>query len=844
MTNARQLALWPSCYTATLAALVAAVTAAWRQHLAYMRESEALRVEQEAHARGATLRGVADASAQSACPLEAAAVASLHESILQRVRRAITSWDAAELRTLLADFSADPEVTRFVVLGSLASTASMWCQLARARATGALYDSLGGALAPAAAAAAAAAVQQPQPPLPPLAGWRAHAPALAVVLGVSLGERLLDAAKDYAFGRARAARVVASRRRYLAAMLAQGSAFHAANRSAELAHRLASDTDALDEAAVHSLERLLRGLSALGVAALMIRADWRTFALGLALRLPFALQFIEASVRIVSGYDRLRAETLRVAHARASESLAHVGAIAAHTAEASEVAGYERLLQRHAQVSRASAGATSVLRHSEGIFYALSDSVTLAFGAWRIAAGSMSLGEFTSARAHMQTVIDQFNCLEWCYVGLRQAAIQSRKYYALTLAAAAAGDGSALTLAVPPGGGPPPAVGSGSLGGGGGGSGGAAAAAAAAAVPDRGLRRRRRGGGGGPAGGAALPPRPRSPQAGGAPAAAAAVQGGDPAPSPLWAVSPLAQQLPAAAAAAATTAGAGELRFEGVSFCYPTLPPSAAAAAEALGGGPPRAAPPPAARVLHDVSFTAAPGTVTALVGPSGSGKTTVARLCLRFFDPGEGRVTLDGVDVRALPLHALRRLVGVVEQDTALLDRSVLENVTLGLGDDPGRPPVTPAQVEAACRAAHAHDFVSALPQGYHTRVGERGARLSGGQRQRLQIARALLRDPRVLVLDEATSALDAENEALVSAALRVLMAGRSVLVIAHKLAAVAAASRILVLDGGRVVEAGSHAALLAAHPRGLYARLLQHQAGEGGGGGGRGGVLCENEA
>jgi len=254
-----------------------------------------------------------------------------------------------------------------------------------------------------------------------------------------------------------------------------------------------------------------------------------------------------------------------------------------------------------------------------------------------------------------------------------------------------------------------------------------------------------------------------------------------------------------------------------VGFAYPSLSGSSS-------GGNTGA---PAPRVLQRVSFVASPGTVTALVGPSGGGKTTLARLCLRFWEPTEGRITLDGADVRGLPLHALRRLVGVVEQEGALLDRSVLENLTLGLGDDASRPAVTVAQVEAAARAAHAHGFIEALPHGYHTRIGERGGCLSGGQRQRLQIARALLRDPRVLILDEATSALDAENEALVGAALGTLMAGRTVLVIAHKLAAVRRAHNILVIEGGVVVEAGSHDALLRAHPCGLYARLLQHQLG-----------------
>ncbi|MFY1668501.1 ABC transporter ATP-binding protein [Plantactinospora sp. WMMB334] len=222
---------------------------------------------------------------------------------------------------------------------------------------------------------------------------------------------------------------------------------------------------------------------------------------------------------------------------------------------------------------------------------------------------------------------------------------------------------------------------------------------------------------------------------------------------------------------------------------------------------------------LSQVSLTARPGTRTALVGRSGAGKTTVVSLLLRLFDPQHGAVRIDGDDVRDLPLPVLRSMIAVVSQDTYLFHGTVRDNLLLA------RPDAAQAAVEGAARAAMAHEFITALPDGYDTMVGERGARLSGGERQRLAIARALLKDAPILILDEATSAVDAANEAGIQAALEQLTAHRTTLVIAHRMSTVRSADHVVVLDGGRVVEHGRPDELLAAGT--VYHHLVTTQAG-----------------
>jgi ATP-binding cassette subfamily B protein len=253
---------------------------------------------------------------------------------------------------------------------------------------------------------------------------------------------------------------------------------------------------------------------------------------------------------------------------------------------------------------------------------------------------------------------------------------------------------------------------------------------------------------------------------------------------------------PAHPVAAMSPPGGSAISFEAITFHYPSRPAQAA---------------------LSDFSLNVRAGETVALVGPSGAGKSTVFLLLLRFYDPASGTIRLDGVPTRELALHDLRQRIGIVPQDAVIFSSSALENIRYG------KPDATDEQVRAAAQAAFADEFIRALPEGYATFLGERGVRLSGGQRQRIAIARAMLKNPPLLLLDEATSALDAESERMVQAALESAMRDRTTLVIAHRLATVQKADRIVVIDHGRIVEQGTHESLVAAN--GTYARLAALQ-------------------
>jgi ATP-binding cassette subfamily B protein len=249
--------------------------------------------------------------------------------------------------------------------------------------------------------------------------------------------------------------------------------------------------------------------------------------------------------------------------------------------------------------------------------------------------------------------------------------------------------------------------------------------------------------------------------------------------------------------AAAQVRFRGDVEFAGVSFTYPSRPDLP---------------------VLRDLTLAARAGEKIALVGPSGAGKSTIVSLLLRFYEPDAGRILIDGADAQTLSLSTVRGNMAIVPQEVLLFGGSIRDNIAYG------RPGATEEQILQASRRAHCHEFITRFPEGYATLVGERGVKLSGGQRQRIAIARALLKDPAILILDEATSSLDSESEALIQEALAELLIGRTSFIIAHRLSTVRQCDRICVIEQGTLIESGTHAELME-HPNGIYRRLAERQ-------------------
>jgi len=632
------------------------------------------------------------------------------------LQRLVGDWTFSDFRLAYAALESTP--WRFVLPASIASVAVVWLNFARARTLGTILDQLGAAPVLLQSTGVEAPAGGRGGVLSGVAAtlggsgdfWR----SIALLAGLAVVDWVACTLRDFLFERARASRLLSSRVQYLSAMMRQDLAFHDAHKSSDLAQRLSSDPEAMDDFTIYALDRLLRGLSALATLAYMLASDWQMMVLGVALRLPFILQLVEASVRIVGSYERLLRETAMKAQSRATETLANVRVIQASTAEEAEVRGYALLLLEYLHMFASSAAVMAVFRHTERVILALNDLAALAFGAYRIWSGRLSLGRFTSYRSHIDTFTDQFRELEALYKSLRKATAQSRRYYGLLqrepaipsllstpteaqLEAELASDGSA----------------------GGGGTGdvcpaqqpvgrserSAAADAAtdgastAVASAGAGLRMRRRLASKSPARqrvqaeqlAAGLPtlqsPPLKAParRVGASPSAAG--------------VAGSASEAPAGAPSAPARHIRGDVALHHVYFSYQAQPPAAAGGAHAPGssaaaaactlpggegdgaGASAAAASMPGAQqwTLQDVDFAVKAGTRVAIVGTSGSGKTTLVRLLMRFFDPLRGSVTLDGHPLAAFSARALRSAVAMVDQDTALMDRSVLENLLLG---------------------------------------------------------------------------------------------------------------------------------------------------------------------
>jgi len=686
-------------------------------------------------------------------------------------------------------------------------------------------------------------------------------------------------------------------------MIKQDARFHATHRSAELNQRLWVDANEIDEIVVFTLERALIGFTSLITIAAMMHADSGLTTLCIVLRIPFALQMIERSVQLGAAFSRILTVSLEKAKSRSAELLSNIKVIQSSAAEEKEVEGFAALVMKHVRIVRGASFAHNSLRRAEDIVKILINLILLAYGAWRIQKGDLTLGRFQALRGTADGFTSNFHSLEAIYNSIRGAALKSRRYYALrdrqpeiplTMP-----DAEAVTAQLRSN--PISMEGQSNLqrrslfgneevdetrrniktnsnktiSGNGGGDDGDDDVGKSIISSKTQFKVHGEGVIGGTVSTAihrlrrastkmySLPTKPLFSSSSSSSSSSDLLNSindnaliDETQDFTVDKVSHSGTNSEDSNTVAQLLNTSLDISFSNVSFKYSagecqyndrdsshqqnTHISSSSSSSSSSDSIPCSDA--SDEFVLRDVSFVFKTGKTTAIVGPSGSGKSTIARLLLRLYDPTHGSISIGGRNFKSLDVRDLRRNIGFVDQECALLDRSISENIALGV-----YPPPSRVEIEQAAKRAHAFDFISSIPEGFDANVGEKGSRLSGGQRQRIAISRAVLRSPRLLVLDEATASLDAESESAVQRSLNALMAigkqkggggasaSMTTILITHKLQGLESLSDfILVLDRGRVAEYGSFKEL-CKNKDGLFSRMLRTQArGRGGGGGG----------
>ena len=807
-------------------------------------------------------------------------------------------WNSEDFLNLVDEFKWSRNPWKLIIIASFISLAHTWCVIAKGFIAGKVTDALASVFT---ATTTSPPLQQPSSSLTSTALLDSvkmdtvyHALILLTI--VSLIEWLLLTIKDVLFDIAYCERALLSRTRYFTSMIKQDARFHATHRSAELNQRLWVDANEIDEIVVYTLERALVGMTSLITIAAMMHADSGLTSLCIALRIPFALQMIERSVQLGAAFSRILTVSLEKAKSRSAELLSNVKVIQSSAAEEKEVEGFASLVMKHVRIVRGASFAHNSLRRAEEIVKILINLILLAYGAWRIRKGELTLGRFQALRGTADGFTTNFHSLEAIYNSIRGAALKSRRYYALRdrepeiplhmpdaeavairlrntryNASGGGGEGEVSNCESEIGDIMSQTVNNNISGDGSGGGGGGLSDNSTQFKVHRGA-----------VGGAVSTAINRLRRAStkmetipSHPPMTSTTFSSSSSSSDL--IDPIIETRPLNVEDNIDSVNqllqeSLDITFTNVSFRYAadefvdnsvvglenTLSSSSSSSSlistsDVVHSGMPNEE--ENDYVLRDFSFVFKTGRTTAVVGPSGSGKSTIARLLLRLYDPTHGSISIGGRDLKTLNVRDLRRNIGFVDQECVLLDRSILENIALGVSPPPSR-----AAVEHAAKRAQAFDFISSISGGFDASVGEKGSRLSGGQRQRVAISRAVLRSPRLLILDEATASLDAESESAVQRSLNALMAigkkqqqqqqqrtattssiksggGMTTILITHKLQGLESLSDvILVLDHGRVAESGSFKELMDKD--GLFARMFRAQVRGGGKGGGGGGA------